>query len=110
MENRSINILGTEYQIEIRELKNEEIDGFFFCDYTNRLIVVREDNYNKVGNFERLMNKQLRHEIVHAFMAESGLQSNWQHIKEFGHDETTVDWFAIQSPKIFKVFQELDIL
>ncbi len=108
MENRSINILGTKYQIEIRELKNEEIDGF--CDYTNRLIVVREDNYNKVGNFERLMNKQLRHEIVHAFMAESGLQSNWQHIKEFGHDETTVDWFAIQSPKIFKVFQELDIL
>lgn len=64
MENRSINILGTKYQIE----------------------------------------------ILHAFMAESGLQSNRQHIEEFGHDETTVDWFAIQSPKIFKVFQELDIL
>lgn len=108
MENRSINILGTKYQIEIRELKNEGIDGFF--DYTNRLIVVREDNYNKVGNFEILQKKQLRHEILHAFMAESGLQSNWQHIEEFGHDETTVDWFAIQSPKIFKVFQELDIL
>lgn len=108
MKSRSINILGTEYQIEIRESKNEGIDGF--CDYTNRLIVVREDNYNKVGSFERLQNKQLRHEIVHAFMAESGLQSNWQHIEEFGHDETTVDWFAIQSPKIFKVFQELDIL
>lgn len=108
MENRSINILGTKYQIEIRELKNEGIDGS--CDYTNRLIVVREDNYNKVGNFEILQKKQLRHEILHAFMAESGLQSNWQHIEEFGHDETTVDWFAIQSPKIFKVFQELDIL
>lgn len=108
MENRSINILGTKYQIEIREFKNEGIDGF--CDYTNRLIVVREDNYNKVGNFEILQKKQLRHEILHAFMAESGLQSNWQHIEEFGHDETTVDWFAIQSPKIFKVFQELDIL
>lgn len=108
MENRSINILGTKYQIEIRELKNEGIDGFY--DYTNRLIVVREDNYNKVGNFEILQKKQLRHEILHAFMAESGLQSNWQHIEEFGHDETTVDWFAIQSPKIFKVFQELDIL
>lgn len=108
MKNRKENILGTEYQIEIRELKNEEIDGF--CDYTNRLIVVRKDNYNEVGNFERLQNKQLRHEIVHAFMAESGLQSNWKHTEEFGHDETTVDWFAIQSPKIFKVFQELDIL
>lgn len=31
-------------------------------------------------------------------------------IKQFGHEETIVDWFAIQSPKIFKVFKELDIL
>lgn len=57
-----------------------------------------------------MQKKQLRHEITHAFMAESGLQSNWKHIKEFGHDETTVDWFAIQYPKIYKVFAELDLL
>jgi hypothetical protein len=35
-------------------------------------------------------------------MAESGLQSNWEHNQEFGQDETTVDWIAIQLPKIVK--------
>lgn len=108
MEKQTVNILGTEYTIEPRELKDEDIDGF--TDNTSKLIVIRSDNKNDVGNFEYLQRKQLRHEIIHAFMSESGLQCNWQHIEQFGHDETTVDWFAIQSPKIFKAFQELDIL
>jgi hypothetical protein len=108
MEKQIVNILGTEYTIEPRELKDEDIDGF--TDNTSKLIVIRADNANSVVDFEYLQKKQLRHEIIHAFMSESGLQCNWQHIEQFGHDETTVDWFAIQSPKIFKVFQELDIL
>lgn len=108
MGKRTVNILGTEYTIEPRELKGEDIDGF--TDNTSKLIVIRTDNANSVGDFEYLQKKQLRHEIIHAFMSESGLQCNWQHIEQFGHDETTVDWFAIQSTKIFKVFQELDIL
>lgn len=108
MEKRTVNILGTEYTIEQRELRDEDIDGF--TDNTSKLIVIRSDNVNNVGDFEYLQKKQLRHEIVHAFMSESGLQCNWQHIEQFGHDETTVDWFAIQSPKIFKVFQELEIM
>ena len=108
MEKRTVNILGTEYTIETRELRGEDIDGF--TDNTSKLIVIRSDNENNVGDFEYLQKKQLRHEIVHAFMSESGLQCNWQHIEQFGHDETTVDWFAIQSPKIFKVFQELEII
>lgn len=108
MERQTVNILGTEYTIVPRELKYEDIDGF--TDNTSKLIVIRTDNVNEVGDFKYLQKKQLRHEIIHAFMSESGLQCNWQHIEQFGHDETTVDWFAIQSPKIFKVFQELDIL
>lgn len=108
MEKRIVNILGTEYTIELRKLRDEDIDGF--TDNTSKLIVIRSDNENNVGDFEHLQKKQLRHEIIHAFMSESGLQCNWQHIEQFGHDETTVDWFAIQSPKIFKVFQELEIM
>lgn len=33
MENTTINILGTEYAIELRTLNNEDIDGF--CDNTS---------------------------------------------------------------------------
>lgn len=108
MEKKTVNILGTEYKIKYKKLGNADYDGQ--CDYTDKKIIIRKDNFNNVGGFEWLQKKQLRHEIVHAFMSESGLQANWQHIEEFGHDETTVDWFAIQSPKIFKAFQELDIL
>ena len=108
MEKQTVNILGTEYTIEPRELEDEDIDGF--TDNTSKLIVIRSDNENNVGDFEYLQKKQLRHEIIHAFMSEIGLQCNWQHIEQFGHDETTVDWFAIQSPNIFKVFQELEIM
>lgn len=105
---KEILVLGTIYRIEPRELKNEDIDGF--CDNTEKLIVIRSDNYNNVGDFDYLQKKQLRHEIIHAFLSESGLQCNWQHIEQFGHDETTVDWFAIQSPKIFEVLKECELL
>lgn len=108
MQDCKVNILGTEYQITLKELKDADVDGF--TDYTEKFIYLRSDNYNKVGDFSWLQKKQLRHELIHAMMAESGLQANWEHEKGFGHDETTVDWFAIQSPKIFKVFQELDLL
>lgn len=103
-----IDVLGTKYTIWYRPMGDKEIDGE--CDYTSKEIHIRSDNYNEVGDFDWLKKKQLRHEIIHAFMAESGLQSNWEHIEQFGHDETTVDWFAIQFPKILKVFDELKIL
>lgn len=103
-----VNILGTEYEIEFKELEDAGIDGY--CDYSSKHIVIRSDNVNKIENFEWLQNKQLRHEIIHAFMSESGLQANWQHETQFGHEETVVDWFAIQSPKIFATYKELDIL
>ena len=108
MQDCKVNILGAEYKISFKELGDSDVDGF--TDYTEKSIVMRSDNYNEVGDFEWLQKKQLRHELIHAFMAESGLQANWEHFQKFGHDETTVDWIAIQSPKIFKAFQELDIL
>lgn len=108
MEDIKIDVLGTEYVVKFKELNDEDIDGF--CDNTQKLIVIRSDNKNKVGDFKYLQKKQLRHEIIHTFMSESGLQCNWQHIEQFGHDETTIDWFAIQSPKIFRVFTELKLL
>ena len=99
-----IDILGTEYEVVHEDFDDKDVDGY--CDYTSKRIVVRKDNTNDVEDFDYLMKKQLRHEIIHAFMAESGLQANWQHQNQFGHDETTVDWIAIQFPKMFKAFME----
>lgn len=42
----------------------------------------------------------IRHEIVHAFLHESGLDSN----TNWARNEEIVDWIAIQFPKLEKTF------
>lgn len=104
----TVNILGTEYKVIREPFKDKDIDGY--CDYTSREIRIRDDNVNEVGDFDELMRKQLRHEIIHAFLAESGLQANFEHYKQFGHEETIIDWIAIQFPKMIKTFQSVNAI
>ena len=53
--------------------------------------------------------KGLRHELVHAFMYESGLAENWEH-KNFGQEETVVDWVTIRFPKLLEIFKKVGAL
>lgn len=103
-----VNVLGTEYKIVREQFADKDEDGF--CDYTSREIHIRNDNVNELGDFVFSMKKQLRHEIVHAFLSESGLQSNFEHVTQFGHEETMIDWIAIQFPKMMKAFEEVGCL
>lgn len=108
---KTVDVLGTTYTIEYKEIKEdaflEDVDGY--CDHTAKLIVIKSENNNNLKDFARLQRKNLRHELIHAFLGESGLQANFQHANQFGHDETMVDWFAIQFPKLQKIFRELGI-
>lgn len=80
-------------------------DGY--CDKTAKLIVVCEkENDNELLDFDQYQRKCMRHEIIHAFLFESGLHENWTH--EQGHDETYVDWIAAQYPKLKKAFIEAE--
>ncbi len=107
---RTINVLGTESKVLFREEKQdpklEELGGYF--DATENLIVVKipEKDTMSVGNLENSQKKVLRHEIIHAFLHESGLDWSATHSECWATNEEMVDWFAIQSPKIFKVFRE----
>lgn len=115
MENRKINILGTEYRVEFRKEDEDTIlkDCNGYCDVTVKLIVVlaepnKECDYE---DFSFIQKKTLRHEIVHAFLTESGLFNNTYNVDAgWAKNEEMVDWFAIQSPKIFKVYSELGLL
>ena len=112
MKDCKVNVLGTEYTIKqlsrAEDKALNDCDGY--CDKTTHEIVicVKEDD-SDLGNFENYQKKVLRHEIIHAFHFESGLAENLEN-KQFGFSETLVDWFAIQSPKIFRIFKELDLL
>lgn len=107
-----INVLGTKYTFELRYREDDaflgECDGY--CDKTAKLIVVAEKpKDNQLQNYDEYQKKVTRHEIIHAFLYESGLAENFEH-NHFGHDETFVDWIAIQFPKIKKVFEEVNCI
>ena len=107
---QKVNILGTEYTVEQKKLSEdvvlEEKDGY--CDSTTKSIVTAflkpqlGTNVDVVPEQKRI----LRHEIVHAFMYESGLDAN----SRWGTDEELIDWIALQFSKMEKVFRELDAL
>ena len=52
-----------------------------------------------VEDIRYIARKGITHELVHAFLYESGLGEDWEH-NRWGHEETTVDWIAKQIDKI----------
>ena len=121
MENTKIDVLGTEYAIKIvkvsecDDLKDNKFCGL--CNNLTRTILLgdasEEEFFGSMTEEEQeiQMKTTLRHEVIHAFLNESGLQDSAARIDAgWARNEEMVDWFAIQSPKIFKVFKELDIL
>lgn len=100
-----IIILGEEWTIEERTISEDkglsDCDGY--CDKTVRLIVVgKKADDSNLADFEVYRKKVMRHEIVHAFLFESGLHENFT--PQAGHDETTIDWIAVQYPKLKRAF------
>ncbi len=113
---QTINVLGTEYTIiEINEESEKRLKTTWgFCDFNTKQIYINEDinkeTEESCKNLEYFKKKVIRHEIIHAFLYESGLHENSSDIRAWAENEEMVDWFAIQSPKIFKIFNELNIL
>lgn len=106
-----INILGTMYEIHLLdETEDESLDDCDgYCDKTTKKIVVCNKTKDcDLGDFDMYQRKVMRHEIVHAFLFESGLHECWE--KKQGHDETMVDWIANQFPKMRKAFEEAGCL
>lgn len=102
--NEPINILGSEYSI-VTNPDFIEHDGE--CEFYSRSIELRpcekmlEDA--TVEAKRKRYREVARHEIIHAFLFESGLD-------EYARNEQLVDWIAMQFPKLNKVFSELEIL
>jgi len=107
----TVNILGTGYKIIKVDPSSDDKhleDANGCCDYYSKEILVKdyiatERSFKDIPAFNR---KTLRHEIIHAFLAESGLRRNCN----WACEEEIVDWIAIQFPKMLKAFQEAGAL
>lgn len=116
-----INVLGTKYEIIVKKFDEEEsfkrrcIMGF--CDGLKRQIVICDPATFKGWEHEdaetvAISKKEtIRHEIVHAFMDESGLaSSSLQYEGGWSKNEEMIDWIALQGPKIYAAWQEAGAL
>lgn len=120
-----INILGEDYTLERTSPSDdkalETLSGY--CDSTVKKIVVNgypdrkkcipdgnggfsiewaKNTPTDVENIGNVIQKTIRHEIVHAFLAESGLDSEC----DWAMSEEMVDWIANQGLKIYKAWQD----
>lgn len=118
---KSINVLGTEYTIEVLPydadpaFRKSNIDGY--CEQGTHRIVIGdlhtfpgwEDESDEF--IEAAMKHTLIHEAIHGFFNESGLQdSSATYDGPFAKNEMLVDWIAIQIKKIYKALEEADAL
>lgn len=114
-----IDILGASYTIEKKPYaadKNfENSDGY--CDWYRRKICYCDlrtaPEWANATNDGILIREQsiIRHEILHAFLYESGLSQDSHAISAaWVFDEEIIDWFALQGPKILKAWQEAGAL
>lgn len=113
---RKVNILGTTYKVymKISYQKDTELkDRFGYCSHMERKIVVGDlltcDSWKNEREETRKSQERLtlRHEVIHAFLNESGLTASSNGVDCWARNEEMIDWIAIQYPKITKVFQQL---
>lgn len=117
IENKEISILGTEYKIEVVDPEKDEVmkdtGAKGYMDGLGKRIAIADMEahykckYMTAEEMEIEERHCLRHEIIHAFLYESGLDRNTG-VPDSGwadHEEM-VDFFAMQMPKMIKAFRE----
>ena len=119
MEIGTVNVLGTPYRVLMKKYKEEPafersgIDGY--CDSHQKITVVCDMatypgwEHEPTRTVRTVQKGTLRHEIVHAFLNESGLQDSAFRLTEraWARNEEMVDWIAIQGPKIYKAWRDI---
>lgn len=106
-----VHVLGETYTLNFIPEEEDKIlkdyDGY--CDETIKTIVVKKYKRGELGgkkNIDLQEKKNFRHEIIHAFLFESGLSEN----SSWALEEEMVDWFAKQAPKLIEAWQEAGAL
>lgn len=111
-----ISILGTGYSVRIANEEEcprlKDFDGF--CDTSTKEIYVNDYSRRSVelgsvrcGNIRAVIERVLLHEIIHAFLFESGMDVNSNPSPEsWATNEEMVDWYALQFFKIGAAFAD----
>ncbi|TQI66255.1 hypothetical protein [Clostridium sp. KNHs216] len=107
----TVNVLGQEYSVEYSTIKEQpklkDCDGYSDSS-THKCVIDRMDKTDDPRQKEDIRlyrDSVVRHELIHAFLNESGLDTcSW------AKNEEMVDWMAIQLPKMVKAMKSIDVL
>lgn len=116
-----VKILGTTYTINYYNYTDkpcfkERSIGGYHDDTDLEIAIVRMKTFpgfeDETDEYCKKHEKYtLRHEIVHAFLSQSGLNdSALQFGGGWAKNEEMVDWIAYQFPKILQAFRDTDCL
>jgi hypothetical protein len=116
-----VDVLGTKYEVIVKKYGEDEafarrhIDGY--CDHLQKKIVICDMTsydgweHEPKETAEIAQKQTLRHEIIHAFLCESGLSdSGLVYDGAWCKNEELVDWIAWQGEKLYKAWEEADAL
>jgi hypothetical protein len=111
-----VNILGATYKVRRGVSIHSDPDlsnRFGYCNFIECEIVIADIRTIPIWSNESdsviksQENETLRHEVLHAFLSESGLRGSSCDVQGWAMNEEMVDWFALQYPKIKKVYEKL---
>lgn len=108
-----VHILGIPYKILIIEegdyRYDKDADGWCDTSVKELLVFNYKQDIDSKRDLVEYQNKVIRHEIIHAFLYESGLDNNSLSGGAWAKNEEMVDWLSIQFPKIFEAFREAGV-
>lgn len=116
-----IDILGTPYDLVYKDYQNDPLfEKRSICGYTDSVEhVICICNIGTFPDFEDETEEYckkyergiLRHEIIHAFLNESGLQDSASVFNAaWVKNEEMVDWMSLQLPKIVEACKAVDAM
>lgn len=121
--NTKVNILGVEYEIFIVPedctwIDMKHVDGR--CSFYDKKICIcdltSKKSYNSKTDIsgkalDQFYRETARHEIINAFLYESGLSSSSMVYEgAWAKCEEMIDYFAIQGPKLLQAWKDADVL
>ena len=87
-------ILDVKYELVFDRCEDMDENWFGMTDFYKKKIYIDKDSLYEIGK-EQLLRETMTHEMIHAFMHESGI--------DFGtsfHNEEVVNWIARMFDKI----------
>ena len=103
-----VNVLGTVYRIKyVTSLDDRGGETDF---YTKEIRISEQNDIPaeyKTDNLKEMQRHVLRHELIHAFSFESGMDQSSAAHEAWAVNEEMIDWMAIQMPKIMAAYESV---